>query len=602
MKLDFIDIGHIDDSAVNMRHGRKAPDVADILPTVRKRGIIVPVILRPGGIEGRFELVAGRRRVHAVRLAQADEGADPELGRVPSAIMEAGDDAAALEASLIENIARLDPDEVTRWETFARLVKQGREPAEIAETFGLPDLAVKRILALGNLMPRIRDLYRREEIDRATVRILTMASKSQQRDWLALHDDPEAHCPNSYGLKAWLLGGQTIAVKRALFDTEGMAIVSDLFGEDGYFADADAFWQRQDAAIEAKRAAFLEEGWPEVVVLPRGEVFQYWEHEKTAKRKGGRVYVAVSENGEVTFHEGYLSRKDARRREKGEPLSSGEKPKRPEVTSTLGTYIDLHRHAAVRAALLDHPQVALRLMVAHAIVGSELWTVKPEPQTTRTTEVRTSVEGSLGAGNFAAERREVLALLGQSSEDPTVARGGYNDPYVLACVFQRLMSLDDGQVMRILAVVMGETLASGCPSVDAVAAEIGVDMSGYWQADEAFFGLLRDREVLLCLVAEVAGKLVVAANIKEPSKTLKAILRDHLAGEGGRAKVEGWVPRWLAFPPAAYTARGGVGSVTAHAKAMAAREDVAAEAQAPMLPARGAGEEGERDNPEKLAV
>ncbi|HYC95353.1 MAG TPA: chromosome partitioning protein ParB, partial [Sphingomicrobium sp.] len=29
----------------------------------------------------------------------------------------------------------------------------------------------------------------------------------------------------------------------------------------------------------------------------------------------------------------------------------------------------------------------------------------------------------------------------------------------------------------------------------------------------------------------------------------------------GRVKVEGWVPKWVAFPPAAYTARGGVGSV-----------------------------------------
>ena len=63
MKLDFIAIGNIDDCAVNMRHGRKAPDVTDILPTVRKRGIIVPVIVRPSAAEDRFELVAGRRRV-----------------------------------------------------------------------------------------------------------------------------------------------------------------------------------------------------------------------------------------------------------------------------------------------------------------------------------------------------------------------------------------------------------------------------------------------------------------------------------------------------------------------------------------------------------
>ena len=58
-----------------------------------------------------------------------------------------------------------------------------RSPADIAETFGMPDLMVRRVLALGNLLPRIRDLYARKEIDRATVRHLTLASKARQRDW-----------------------------------------------------------------------------------------------------------------------------------------------------------------------------------------------------------------------------------------------------------------------------------------------------------------------------------------------------------------------------------------------------------------------------------
>ncbi len=62
--------------------------------------------------------------------------------------MEAGDDAAALEASLIENIARLDSDEVTRWESFTRLVKEGRSPENISLTFGLTELQVKRTLVL----------------------------------------------------------------------------------------------------------------------------------------------------------------------------------------------------------------------------------------------------------------------------------------------------------------------------------------------------------------------------------------------------------------------------------------------------------------------
>src|SRR3546814_1395620 len=73
-------------------------------------------------------------------------------------------------------------------------------------------------------------------------------------------------------------------------------------------------------------------------------------------------------------------------------IDTGPKVPRPEISGTMQTYIDMHRHAAVREALTGHPKVALRLMVAHAIVGSYLWRVKPEPQTRRNEEVRESVE------------------------------------------------------------------------------------------------------------------------------------------------------------------------------------------------------------------
>ena len=584
MKLDFIPLDKLSVSKANMRYARKAPDVSDILPTVRKRGVLVPLIVRPNCAPDAFEIVAGARRFHAALLVAAERAADDSDGEtaerepLPCAILDEGDDADAIEASLIENVARLDPDEVTRWETFTRLVKEGRDPADIAQTFGLPDLAVKRVLALGNLLPRIRDLYRREKIDRATVRQLTMASKARQREWLALVDDPDARAPIGQHLKAWLLGGQAIAVKHALFDTEGMSgIVSDLFGEDAYFADPQAFWTAQEATIDAKCAGFVEAGWREAVVLPRGTYFETWNHEKAPKRKGGRVYIEVRHSGEVTIHEGYVTRSEARRIEKGEAPEAASKPARPEVTSTLGTYIDLHRHAAVRAAMTGHPALALRLMVAHAVVGSPLWTVRREMQATKSDEVRESVEVSRGEAEFDAKRRAVLALLDLSPEEPTVT-GGNGDPYGLVVLFQRLLALDEAQLLDVIAVVMGETLMAGSAAVEAIGSEIvseiGLDMSAYWQADDAFFGLLRDREVIVAMVSEVAGETIGAANAKEKGKVLKQIVRDHLAGAGGRTKVGSWVPRWLAFPPAAYTARGGVGSVEAHAKVAMARAEV----------------------------
>jgi ParB family chromosome partitioning protein len=60
---------------------------------------------------------------------------------------------------------------------------------------------------------------------------------------------------------------------------------------------------------------------------------------------------------------------------------------------------------------------------------------------------------------------------------------------------------------------------------------------------------------------------VASANATEKGATLKGLISDHLTGANERPKVERWVPRWMAFPPAAYTERGGVSSVSAAQRA-----------------------------------
>jgi ParB family chromosome partitioning protein len=561
MKLDFIPLGKLSVSKANMRHGKRPPDVSDILPTVRKRGVIVPVLVRPNCAPDAFEIVAGARRFRAAQLVAEERIAASEpLG-----------DCEQLPCAILDNLARLDPDEVTQWETFTRLVKEGQKPEEIAATFGLPEPMIRRVLALGNLLPRIRDLYRHEKIDTVTVRHLTMASKGQQKAWLALYDDPQGYAPSGHQLKAWLFGGSAIKAEHALFDVEasGVVTVADLFGSDRYIADPDAFWTAQDAAIEARRADYIEAGWSDVVIVPPAEHFHSWEFEKAAKRKGGRVYADVRASGEVIFHEGYLSRKEARRIGNAGQTEIA-KPARPEITSTLQTYIDLHRHAAVRAALTSKPQVALRLLVAHAIAGSHLFRVTPEPQAARNDAVQESVETCRGETVFDEKRRAVLGLLGFDPEAPTVT-GGNGDQHALVAVFVRLLDVPEPALLEVIAIVMGEALAAGSAAVEAVGMELGVAMADWWQADDAFFELIRDKEVLAAIVGETAGAAVASANAGEKTKALKQIARDCLDGTNGRAKVERWVPRWMAFPPAAYTARGGVGTVRAAAMAEAAR-------------------------------
>lgn len=605
MELRHIDIANLSVSAANMRRSGKA-DIVNILPSVRARGILVPLIVRhnacPEPVEGgrpeTFEIVAGKRRFAAALAVAEENGGD--IDPLPCAVMDGADDAAALEASLIENIARLDPDEVTRWETFTRLVREGRSSEDIALTFGLTDLQVKRTLALGNLLPRIRHLYRDSDIDAVTVRHLTLASKAQQKEWLAMLDDPKTYCPCGSQLKSWLFGGASIPASAAIFDLASYEgeLVTDLFGEERYFASTDAFWAAQNAAVDAKAEAYREAGWADVIVLDSGSYFHSWEHQHRSKKQGGKVYIEVSHRGDVTVHEGFVSLKEAWKQEEAQ---AGEKPKRPELTAPLQNYIDLHRHAVVRARVGAERAIALRLVLAHAICGSGLWSVRVEPQRALTDAIAESVETSSSEAEFDFRRRLVLGCLGFDGEAPT-ATHSYDGECGIAGLFVRLLVLTDEEVVDALAMVMAETLEAGTPLIEVLGRHFQIDMADHYQVDQTMLDLVKDREVLDAIVREMAGDVAADANAKATGKVKRQIISDCLAGTNGRLKVERYVAKWMAFPPSAYTARGGVATVSraavvehllAPTAATEAAEAAAAEPQPETPPEAEASPEGQ---------
>ncbi|HWT96295.1 MAG TPA: ParB N-terminal domain-containing protein [Terriglobales bacterium] len=562
MELAHIAFEHLSVSATNMRQGKRAPDIADILPSIRVRGVLVPLLVRPTDDADHFEIVAGRRRYFGAKAVREERG---EIDPLPCAIMAPGDDAAALEASLIENLARLDPDPMRQYETFVGLVREGRGLGEIATTFGLTETQVMQRLALGNLLPKIREAYRAEGIDPETVRYLTLATKAQQKAWLALFADEKQYAPTGAELKRWLFGGRSISTKIALFPLADYPgdIVTDLFGDEGYFVDSGLFWAHQDAAIEAKRQAYRDAGWKTVEVMVRGEAFHSWDHEKVQKKRGGKVFIAASHHGEVQCFEGYLSRKEAAKQRGGKETAAEPSPakaQRAEVTSNLQAYIDLHRHAAVRHILADYGAIASRLLLAHLIAGSGPWQRSLERPLHQDDGINASLAASPRDRAFQKVRAETAILLGEPEEAGTLLKR-HGDPYETAAVFQRLLSLSEDGVLRVTGMVMAEALLPGTPMVEMLGTLFKIDMAASWKPDEVFFDLVRDREVLNAMLAEIAGPATAAMHVSDTAKRQKEIIRNYLSGANGRPKVENWLPRWMAFPAAQYTERGGLHAV-----------------------------------------
>lgn len=610
MKLIHLTLDQLSPSRVNVRK-KGGKEIADLLPSIRRLGILQPLLVRASA-DG-YEVVAGQRRLAALTALAAEGIADP----VPVIVMQDGDDATAIEASLTENIARLPMDEIDQYKAFAALRGEGLEIGDIAARFGVSERLVTQRLAIAGIIAPVLNAYRRDEINAETLRVLTMATPRQQKDWWKLFKDKESYAPQGRQLRSWLFGGGVIRLDHALFDLEQYTgpIISDLFSEARYFGDVQAFWSLQHAAIAARREAYLAKGWEAVVVLDIGQHVPRWDYVKVPKARGGKVYVSMTADGEVSFLEGYLPEREARRRQKQE--AEGGKPDgaplpstlaRGELTKPMHNYIGLHKHAAVRTELLAHPRIALRLTVAHMIAGSGLWKLEADRQKAASPAIQESLAASLAEQGFAEERRRIHLLLGlddtaeedgaehdgeteadadSEAEDAeaeanadtgadeddvapdrdsqTVRRdgpvvfhgqGSWVEGRCLARIFESLMHMEDSTVMRILTFAMAETLEAQTGTVDALGLLLGTDMRNWWTPDEVFFDLLRDKQAINAMVREVAGDVTAGAHALSTAKIQKKIVADCLNGtRTGEATAGEWVPPYMAFPPKGYTTR-----------------------------------------------
>jgi len=542
--LIHLPLSQLSISKLNMRHGRKTPDVSDILPSIREKGVRQTLLVRREA--GGYGIVAGRRRFFALQQIAKENGSDP---LVPCAVMAEGDAASAIEASIIENVARLPATEMEQYTAFRKLHDEGRAVEDIAAFFGVTELNVRRVLALAALSSPIRKLYADEQIDRETVRALTLATPAQQADWLKLWNSETERAPMGRACRAWITGGSAITTDKALFDLAGYsgAVTADLFGEAAVFADATAFWEAQGAVISARTEGYRQRGWADVILMERGAYFQRWDYVQTSKKQGGKVIVEQRHDGTVTFHEGWLKAAEARKARTAAACSKApsEPDTRPEMSGPMADYIGLHRHAIAQASLTRSPAIALRLMAAHALCGSSFWNVRlHSPGAAKETTVA-SVEGGSAAAELVTARESVETLF-EALGAPVARRSG--DAYHLCEMFAALLAMSDAEVMKVTALAMAETLESGGPIVEAALHACGTDAAEFWKPDEAFFDLLCDKRVITAFIADAVSPEAAREAGDATAKAQKVQLAEALVAPN-TSLDSAWMPGWMQVPP-----------------------------------------------------
>ena len=109
-----IEINSIDANPFQPRLRFDNQSLEELAASIRQLGIVVPLTVRETG-DGRYQLIAGERRLRAARMAG--------LTHVPAYIRTA-DDTAMLEMALVENIQREDLDAIEVAITYQRLIEE----------------------------------------------------------------------------------------------------------------------------------------------------------------------------------------------------------------------------------------------------------------------------------------------------------------------------------------------------------------------------------------------------------------------------------------------------------------------------------------------
>ena len=143
----------------------------ELAESITAQGIMQPILVRPVGT-GRYEVIAGERRMRAARLAGLDE--------VPVLVREVPDEAAAAMA-LIENIQREDLNPLEEAQGLKRLTDEfGLTHEQAAQAVGRSRSAASNLLRLLNLTEPVQQMLMAGDLDMGHARALLPLAGAQQ--------------------------------------------------------------------------------------------------------------------------------------------------------------------------------------------------------------------------------------------------------------------------------------------------------------------------------------------------------------------------------------------------------------------------------------
>jgi ParB family transcriptional regulator, chromosome partitioning protein len=148
----LVSLDQLRGGAFNPRKDFKEEDLVELADSIRQKGLVQPILVRPDPATGGYEIVAGERRWRASQRAG--------LHTVPVIVRDLSDQDV-LELAIIENVQRADLNAIEEATGYHDLIERfGYTQERLAEVIGKSRSHLANTLRLLKLPPYVIELVR----------------------------------------------------------------------------------------------------------------------------------------------------------------------------------------------------------------------------------------------------------------------------------------------------------------------------------------------------------------------------------------------------------------------------------------------------------
>lgn len=166
----WLDLGVIEPNPFQPRKRFDEVEIADLTDSIREHGVLQPLVVRR--VEGRYELVAGERRLRAAQSAGWE--------RVPVQVRELSDQQTA-EIAIVENVQRKDLNAIEKATSFQRYLEQyGCTQDELSKRIQLDRSTIANLIRLLELPEDVKRMVVEGELSQGHARAILSLSGEQQ--------------------------------------------------------------------------------------------------------------------------------------------------------------------------------------------------------------------------------------------------------------------------------------------------------------------------------------------------------------------------------------------------------------------------------------